>query len=202
MSDKGWEPGNPRITSKVPAAVTLGQSVYFTSHGTPVFLSGNFVWAIGCNVNVANLTNHNFPATAFHVKWNQLYAVLIHTYLVPVSQLQDTMRMLASETVQSLMRINLGGQTENLGSLPRKEFHVTTCTWNNYGHTTNLPTPRIRTVLSYGNSGSNHPHSSISTDYRILLTYTDLLTEQTMITADCTNCSFLLPETESVALAS
>ena len=35
-----------------------------TSHGTPVAVAvGNlwFVCAIGCNVNVASLTNHKFP---------------------------------------------------------------------------------------------------------------------------------------------
>ena len=49
-------------------------TVDFTSHGMPVAVAvGNlwFVWAIDCNVNVANRTNHKFPAamaTVFHVK--------------------------------------------------------------------------------------------------------------------------------------
>ena len=40
-------------------------TVDFTSHGTPVAVAaGNlwFVFSIGCNVNVANRTNHKFSA--------------------------------------------------------------------------------------------------------------------------------------------
>ena len=41
-------------------------TVNFTSHGTPVAVgAGNlwFVCSMGCNINVANHTNHKFPAT-------------------------------------------------------------------------------------------------------------------------------------------
>ena len=40
-------------------------TVDFTSDGTPVVVAaGNlwFVYSIGCNINVANRTNHKFPA--------------------------------------------------------------------------------------------------------------------------------------------
>ena len=45
--------------------VASGLTVDFTSHGMPMaFAAGNlwFVCAIGCNINVANHTNHKFPA--------------------------------------------------------------------------------------------------------------------------------------------
>ena len=40
-------------------------TVDFTSHGTPVAVAVGSLWfvcSIGCNVNVANHTNHKFPA--------------------------------------------------------------------------------------------------------------------------------------------
>ena len=39
-------------------------TVDFTSHGMPVAVAAGNLWlvfSIGCNVNVANRTNHNFP---------------------------------------------------------------------------------------------------------------------------------------------
>ena len=40
-------------------------TVDFTSHGTPVAVAAGNLWLVcsmGCNVNVANRTNHKFPA--------------------------------------------------------------------------------------------------------------------------------------------
>ena len=40
-------------------------TVDFTSHGTPVAVAAGNLWfvcSIGCNINVANRTNHKFPA--------------------------------------------------------------------------------------------------------------------------------------------
>ena len=40
-------------------------TVDFTSHGTPVAIAAGNLWfvcSIGCNANVANRTNHKFPA--------------------------------------------------------------------------------------------------------------------------------------------
>ena len=40
-------------------------TVDFTSHGTPVAVAAGNLWfvcSIGCNINVANCTNHKFPA--------------------------------------------------------------------------------------------------------------------------------------------
>ena len=52
-------------TTSRPPPITALSTVDITSHGTPVTVTAGNLWyvcSIGCNVNVANRTNHKFPA--------------------------------------------------------------------------------------------------------------------------------------------
>ena len=59
---------NTRVASRFYTGHYLNfqvNTVDFTSHGTPVAVAAGNLWfvcSIGCNVNVANRTNHKFPA--------------------------------------------------------------------------------------------------------------------------------------------
>ena len=58
-------------------------TVDFTSDGTPVAVAAGNLWFvcfIGCNINVANRTNHKFPAATPTGVPSEVKSTVVHAY--------------------------------------------------------------------------------------------------------------------------